>query len=143
MVAVLCASQAVLSLLGPAGVLICREPDGTSHLELAVVACCASETNGRQAAPIVPPSTDDDAAPACDEGGCTDQVFAHEKPFWGRSRDLLGAGSGTGQAWLLIPSQAGSTPAVACASRCLSRSVSSGGPPAHLVASRRSTVLIV
>jgi hypothetical protein len=74
---VLTAAQAIGAIAGPAGVVVCREADGSAHVELLGEACCLSELEV-SCSPAVEADDTPDAERACAGDDCDDSRIGQE-----------------------------------------------------------------
>lgn len=142
-VVLVCLAQLTMAHLSPAGVLICRDAEGTSHFEWAVNGCCPGDADEGIGAPATADSPHDADQSACEDGGCSDRLIAHEKSRGGRPRALACAVGAAPQPPAFGACRADLTPPIRPSVRFTEQSPGTGGPPAHLAASLRSTVLLV
>ena len=85
-------AQAAAVLTHPAGLLVCRDPDGTTHVEPAGDGCCLATCEDTE--------DDSSAHDACAEGGCEDSLVRPDGLVsTSRSRMTLAGDSATPVAW--------------------------------------------
>jgi hypothetical protein len=137
----LIAVQAVVALLGPAGLVLCREADGSVHVELAAGGCCES-------APMAGPErassggADSDTQALCEVAECRDVPLSQDQ-LAARSRQgrvLQGGGEVRGTVVVAVVTTGPATTGPKLA-RWMPASLA--GPPRQVQHGLRATVLLL
>lgn len=137
----LVAVQMVLTLLGPAGLVLCHEPDGSSHIELAVGGCCEvtpagdSETGGRGAGTLA-------SQDLCEVAECRDVPLSGDQVAARARQDRRPESQDTTGGMVLLAAVRPGLTLAECPSRLVGP-LPVTGPPEQTRHGLRSTVLML
>ena len=138
---VLCWAHLAAALAGPASVLLCRDIDGTSHVERSSVRCCSTVSEGHGQEGSLETFWNNDFASQCSGESCVDEPLAAAESIVIRSTQRVDyepatplPSLATAFAFDFFP-DAQSRFAVIGKRPC--------GPPTHIVETLRATILIV